>query len=1172
MQFLEIEFLKFGCFTDTRLDLGPAGPRLHVIHGPNEAGKSTALRGLTDFLYGIPNRSTDNFLHKNTDLRIGARLLDDDGREHRLIRRKGNKETLLNSAGKAVDESRLEALLHGVPREVFETEFRLDHPLMVQGGDELREGKGDLASSLFQAGAGVLGVQRLQQELGEEAERLFKRRGSTQELNKAIELWKERQGRRREAMFLVTDWKNLNQQVAQKTQERKQVTEEHTALATERQRLERYQQALRLVTGYRQKQAELAALPQRQLVSPAAREARARASQVAAEAQRKIAELQVRQNRRQQELAGLPESGSLLADKPEIEALQQQIGSYEIATRDLSKLQQQLQDGQADNRNRLENLTEALSVEEAARLRPTAAQRATLEKLLRSRTQLDTRLEELEKQRRHLESEVRQLEAEVAATASLPDPLPLRSLLKRIASEGNLSAMNDEVVRELAQAERRLQGGLSQLHPWQGTIAELEFLPTPTTETIDTFDTEFRNLASDRQRLDGEHRRLQRGLDDAEQELQQLAAQGDVPTEADLLAARQRRDGLWSRIRIAWTDGVAPGEKATRQDPEENTLRAEELESAIAVSDDIADRLRREADRVARQATLLANRDRLTRESNRLREEQQALSQTAGELSARWLACWAPCRFEPRSPAEMRSWLTHHRAMQQLARQQAEGLVRQADLENRLERQVQQIAEELQRLQETIPTGRSVPQLLEYGTGVVERLEARQLSRVTAGKQRERFERDLTDLIAAEQQERERQARWLGEWGEFVRSFPVSSNDPEDLRTLFATLEAVAHNVAEQESLRRRIEDMRQHIRQVSAVAQRLARMHLPEFGPEFGPESPARIAKELNERVARAGRAAGQRSQLEEDLSEAREHFAAVEAQRAQAAAELGRLARQAGCQSEEELASLESESVRIEALQQELEGLRTELSHTAAGRDLDEFIHEVALLNADQIPVRLDELQRQLHELDERRTQLSQELGQLQGELTRHTTGSLASDAEQEAREALAAIRPLAEQYARLRLAQGLLRRHLEAYRQQNQDPVLERATILFSRLTNGAFEGIKPDYDEKDRKILKGVRNGGDEVEIAGLSAGTRDQLFLALRLASLERQLASSARVPLIVDDILINFDDHRSRSTLAVLAEFAAQTQVLFLTHHPRLVDLAREAVPADQLQVHELRH
>jgi uncharacterized protein YhaN len=182
---------------------------------------------------------------------------------------------------------------------------------------------------------------------------------------------------------------------------------------------------------------------------------------------------------------------------------------------------------------------------------------------------------------------------------------------------------------------------------------------------------------------------------------------------------------------------------------------------------------------------------------------------------------------------------------------------------------------------------------------------------------------------------------------------------------------------------------------------------------------------------------------------------------------------------------------------------------------------------------------------------------------------TGSPASEAEQEAREALAAIRPLAEQYARLKLAQGLLRRHLEAYRQKTQDPVLGRATTLFARLTNGAFEGIKPDFDEKDRAILKGIRTGGEEVEIAGLSAGTRDQLFLALRLASLERQLAAAARVPLIVDDILINFDDQRSRATLAVLAEFAQQTQVLFFTHHPRLVELARDAVPADQLQVHE---
>lgn len=1163
MQFLEIEFLKFGCFTQTRLDFGPVGPRLHVIHGPNEAGKSTAMRGLTDFLYGIPNRSTDNFRHKNNELRIGARLVDDSGRVLRLIRRKGTKDTLLNAEGKSVDDGPLQALLKGVTRDVFEKEFRLDHPQMVQGGLDLGEGQGDLASSLFQAGAGVLGVRRLLQELEEEAERLFKPRGSNQELHKAIELWKERQGRKKDATFLASQWKELRQQVEQKAQERQQLTVEHTELATERQRLERYQQALRLVTGYRQKQAALAELPQRRLVPPTSREARAQAVREAAEAQRQIGELRQRQARREQELASLPESAAVLMHKADIEALQRQLGSYDIAARDLGPLQQELVDLQADNRSHLERLSQPLSEEEAARHKPSRAQQANLDKLIRARTQLDTRLEGFESQRRQLESKVGQLEAEVSASTGLADPLPLRSLLKRFAAEGNLSAEQDQVERELAQLERRLHGGLSQLQPWTGTPADLEFLPAPSTETVDAFDAEYREFTARRQRLESELCQRQTELEEAEQHLRQLAAQGVVPTEADLAATRERRDQHWSSLRTVLT-----GETGLASGAQGHNRLITDFESAVDEADELADRLRREADRVARQATLQAIRDRLARELDRLGTEHETSLQAEQQLSGRWQACWAPSGFTARSPAEMRSWLTHLRALQQLAQQQAEGRAKQADLSIRIAQQRRLLEEELQALHEVVPPGRSVPQLIEYGTGVAERLEARHMARASALQQQRQSSAELANLIQAEQLERQKQQEWLREWKEFVQNFPVSTEDPEDLRTMFATLEAVANGVAKQESLRRRIDDIREHLQKVTSEAQRLSQT----LAPGLESASPARIAQELNDRVARAGRAAGQRSQLEQDLQESREQLATAETRLQQANAELANLARQAGCGSQEELITLEAESEQIESLRQELDRLRSELSHSAAGQDLEEFIGEVSRIDPDQLPVRLSELQQRLQILDEQRTALSQELGRVEGELQRHTTGSPASEAEQEAREALAAIRPLAEQYARLKLAQGLLRRHLEAYRQKTQDPVLERATGLFARLTHGGFEGIKPDFDEKDRPILKGVRSGGEEVEIAGLSSGTRDQLFLALRLASLERQLAASARVPLIVDDILINFDDQRSRATLGVLAEFARQTQVLFFTHHQRLVELAREAVPADQLQVLEFHH
>jgi len=87
---------------------------------------------------------------------------------------------------------------------------------------------------------------------------------------------------------------------------------------------------------------------------------------------------------------------------------------------------------------------------------------------------------------------------------------------------------------------------------------------------------------------------------------------------------------------------------------------------------------------------------------------------------------------------------------------------------------------------------------------------------------------------------------------------------------------------------------------------------------------------------------------------------------------------------------------------------------------------------------------------------------------------------------------------------------------------------------------------------------------------LSDGARDQLYLALRLASLERFGEHAELMPLLLDDVLIHFDDERARATLGVLGELSATTQVLFFTHHARHVELAREAIPARVLVEHRL--
>ena len=87
---------------------------------------------------------------------------------------------------------------------------------------------------------------------------------------------------------------------------------------------------------------------------------------------------------------------------------------------------------------------------------------------------------------------------------------------------------------------------------------------------------------------------------------------------------------------------------------------------------------------------------------------------------------------------------------------------------------------------------------------------------------------------------------------------------------------------------------------------------------------------------------------------------------------------------------------------------------------------------------------------------------------------------------------------------------------------------------------------------------------------MSDGTRDQLYLALRLATLELHLKKAEPLPFVVDDILIAFDDSRTRACLEILAELSATTQVLLFTHHRSVVELADTLAAREKIFLHEL--
>ncbi len=199
-----------------------------------------------------------------------------------------------------------------------------------------------------------------------------------------------------------------------------------------------------------------------------------------------------------------------------------------------------------------------------------------------------------------------------------------------------------------------------------------------------------------------------------------------------------------------------------------------------------------------------------------------------------------------------------------------------------------------------------------------------------------------------------------------------------------------------------------------------------------------------------------------------------------------------------------------------------------------------------------------------------MDQTIGTERAELARMDGGDRAAEIAEGVQTLLAQLQGDVTRYVTLKLADVVLKQGIERYRDRNQGPILARASVLFSSLTGGSFARLQIDNDDDGRSVLKGVRPDGRLVGVDGMSDGSHDQLYLALRLASLESWIASHEPIPFVVDDILLNFDDHRATAALRALGELSRLTQVLFFTHHRHIIDLARAALPPELAFIHEL--
>jgi uncharacterized protein YhaN len=316
------------------------------------------------------------------------------------------------------------------------------------------------------------------------------------------------------------------------------------------------------------------------------------------------------------------------------------------------------------------------------------------------------------------------------------------------------------------------------------------------------------------------------------------------------------------------------------------------------------------------------------------------------------------------------------------------------------------------------------------------------------------------------------------------------------------------------------------------------------------------RVAGQLHRDLNAAREARASLIKIKDQMDEKKQEIKDVTITIRQSQEKISELKTQAGVDTVEKLIEAGEKSNQKRDLLKQIEALEQELNRNGDGFGIDALEKEVSRSDIDGIKGDIDRISIELKELQSERDTLRDQRQTIQHDIRQNDGSAMAAGASEEAEAHLSSITQNAEQYLRFQIASLILEQQIEAYRKENQAPVLGRAGELFSTLTLGSYAGLRDELDASGTPVLLGVRPDDQEVAIDGMSDGSRDQLYLALRIATLEQHLTKGEPMPFVVDDILIGFDDHRTRVGLEVLAQLSRRIQVLLFTHHRRVLELA----------------
>lgn len=1148
MRIERLDLIAYGAFDNYSLDL--KGPGIHLVHGPNEAGKSTTLSAFDQLLYGIDHNARYAFRHGN-QTRLGARLSAADGVALEIIRQKKRKNALVDADGTSLTEEALVPFLGGVDRKTFTTEFALNREELRTGGELLASGQGDMAQLLAAARSGMR-LNAVLNKIEERQRALYLRQGKKNpRINAGLGRLKTVRQELRDATLRPEQYRDAEQAVTEAEQRLEAVTAELKGKQRHRD-------------SKREFREKLPALVQYHALEQQTEEIRAQGPIASDDIREELPDLIKKQSEREavrsRDRQALKRVDEQLTEARKDDSLLQYAAVIEQLTRDVTAILDVAR--QRENSSDEATRTRAQAKARLRTVHPHAA--LADEKLYRLPSALLKRGQELRDEGRKCHDDLDRAQDEVkrwqdkreqadkklSAFPALEDISQLQNAHSAVPAD-LLTKLADTETKE-KKLDRRFRQARNRLDLPEMEPAEVLNLRLPEREQVTEAENAFRALDQREHECAAELDREKRQMAAHRRELARLVSDDAPPTHEELCALRAQRDELLAKF-LGDPSGDVPLQEAVKR--ADNTVdlmlrHVEQVNQRANLEREIADLEAVIPDRQAAIEALLAERETARQSWEELWEAWPAATPESAQASG-VLVNSDKLKSDAQELQDIRIDLDEQRE-----RLDAHGARLQQVL--RLNGDDPQI---------TASTARASVRLAEMKEMVGGRLrehEAVATDRAAAQHDLAAAESELAEAESTVVRVQEAVAVHDERWQRFLDDAGLPAD--RDLDTALADLESLLRVAEDVESA-----TQAEHI--VNRSGQRMSEFSqlMEDTLRACGRSVPSSIsgwqqavdtlAQDLQEQREDAQRCAGllkNKSELAAAVDEADAELTGLRSRLEGFYARLG----------VSTLAELEAAVARATELREKYTALTNLRQTLPEGQELALIRKQAEQTTAQELDAKLTDLDEEIEDLEtskatwlEWRTERRQVLEGLNG-------GGVAASAAADVAQICAELAEDAEEYLRLETARIAILACMEEYRTSDQEPVLTRASEVFRELSRGRYVGLE--LSDEERPSIRAKSSTGTLLAPQDLSEGTTDQLYLALRLATLERHAVAGNALPIAVDDIFMTFDEQRTEAALRVLDGMADRFQVIVFTHHEYVIRSAVKELPEGRCHVHQL--